>query len=139
MAKAAKGGKWLPRGDSSGRLTLAQLEGFLCLPTPLFFALRRLLLPIRPNLPSAMQVCSIALSSEAVSSPCVVTLSFGRPQLDLHDGLETTISFTLEQVQTVGAAYHSPMPVTTKVIELVGEIAKKKEGVKAISGEELFR
>ncbi|CAM9450463.1 unnamed protein product, partial [Laminaria digitata] len=84
--------------------TLPQLELMLCLPTPLFVLVSRLLLQIPPTLAPAMQA-------------------------DLAGGRETNVAWTLEEIVRIADKHKVPAPVCSTMLSGVKLCVSRGDGV----------
>ena len=114
LSKAARSGGWAPDGSAAmGGLSLRQLELALCLPNWLFVLLSSWIAPVGAD----------------ARSPT---------QLDLRARRETSLKWTLGELIDVGKRYDAPMPVASKVLELLQEAIARGDGVPMIKTEELY-
>jgi hypothetical protein len=140
MREAAREGKWAPDTEASSRLQLKALEYFLCLPTPLFRLLAPFLLPLRARTPGAPQVRPSSIQRlflRGAQRPDV--LSLDRTQVDLHNGLQTSLPQTLGEMEEVAAGHNVATPILSAVLARVRLVAEERQGVQVHGSEELFR
>lgn len=59
--------------------------------------------------------------------------------MDVHDGLDTEIEWTLKEVEKTASAFGAKTPTLSVLIKLIEEETTKREGVHLIRPEELYR
>lgn len=63
----------------------------------------------------------------------------GGVQVDVHDGLETDVEWTLKEVEKTASAFGAKTPTLSVIIKLIEDRTNKGEGVQLIMPEELYR
>ncbi|CAM9719680.1 unnamed protein product [Sphacelaria rigidula] len=103
LTLAARGGDWRA-ANPCGPVSLPQLELLLCLPTPLFDLVSRLVLRFIPTLAPSMQA-------------------------DLAQGRDTSVAWTLGEIVRTGDIYKAPVPACHAVYSAVTLAVRVGDGV----------